>query len=93
VTGFGLFCFLLFFNAVRAQLMKSMGHTRVDRRIPAKEFARADVELVLDLIARVVPVCCGWYGADDDEVGDGVEVVRGEELVVGAPDETVPTTQ
>lgn len=21
-----------------------------------------------------VPVCCGWYGADDDGVGEGVEV-------------------
>ena len=53
-----------------------------------------------------VPVCCGSYGADDeDEVVDNVErveveeveveveVVRDDEVVVDPLDETVPTTQ
>lgn len=54
-----------------------------------------------------VPVCCGWSGADDDEVGiceevDGLVVVMkvdkvawDDELVVDEPppDATEPTTQ
>lgn len=36
-----------------------------------------------------MPVCCGWFGADDDEVGVGAEMTRGEEVMVGGIVEVV----
>ena len=36
-----------------------------------------------------VPVCCGWFGADDEDVGDGVEVTRDEEVALGNDVEVV----